>query len=232
VKRSTATALLGLVALAFSLDGFGPAADRERSARTALQAFNGYIGSWSADGKAEKNKEAWTENVEWGWRFKGDECWLTFKTKGGKHIRSGELRWLPDKDLFQFAAIDTKDEKLVFEGKIEKESLTLHRVDPKTKEQQRLVMFNTGDGVLFNYRFSHAPEGGKNFIKDYEVRAMSESDASVFRKRAVCIVSGGLGRMTLTYKGNTYYVCCSGCRDAFNEQPEKYIRAWDAKQKK
>ena len=27
------------------------------------------------------------------------------------------------------------------------------------------------------------------------------------------------------YKGKTYYVCCSGCRDAFNENPEKFLKA-------
>ena len=65
MTRFTAIALLGLIALAWSLDNFAPAADKERSAKTALQAFNGYIGSWSGDGKAEKNKGVWTENVEW-----------------------------------------------------------------------------------------------------------------------------------------------------------------------
>jgi YHS domain-containing protein len=31
------------------------------------------------------------------------------------------------------------------------------------------------------------------------------------------------------HKGETYYVCCSGCRDAFNENPEKYITEFKAK---
>jgi hypothetical protein len=61
---------------------------------------------------------------------------------------------------------------------------------------------------------------------------MSESDPSVFKKRTVCIVSGGLGKITVSYKGKTYYVCCSGCRDAFSDQPEKYVKEWEAKQKK
>jgi YHS domain-containing protein len=33
-------------------------------------------------------------------------------------------------------------------------------------------------------------------------------------------------------QGVTYYVCCSGCRDAFNEDPEKYIKEYEAKKKK
>ena len=37
--------------------------------------------------------------------------------------------------------------------------------------------------------------------------------------------------MPISYKGETFYVCCSGCRDAFNENPEKYIKEFKAKKK-
>ena len=30
---------------------------------------------------------------------------------------------------------------------------------------------------------------------------------------------------TSEYKGETYYFCAAGCRDAFDENPEKYLRA-------
>ena len=35
----------------------------------------------------------------------------------------------------------------------------------------------------------------------------------------------------VSFQGKTYYVCCSGCRDAFNEEPEKYIAEFEAKKK-
>ena len=44
------------------------------------------------------------------------------------------------------------------------------------------------------------------------------------------VVSGGRGTMTVTHDGTTYYVCCSGCRDEFKSDPEKYIKL--AKEKK
>ena len=46
-----------------------------------------------------------------------------------------------------------------------------------------------------------------------------------------CVVSGGLGTMPVTYKGKTYYVCCTGCRDAFKDDPEKFIKEAEAKAK-
>jgi YHS domain-containing protein len=38
--------------------------------------------------------------------------------------------------------------------------------------------------------------------------------------------------MQVTHKGKTYYVCCSGCRDAFRDEPEKYIREYEESLKK
>ena len=31
--------------------------------------------------------------------------------------------------------------------------------------------------------------------------------------------------------GQTYYVCCTGCRDAFNENPEKIMKEFFARKK-
>ncbi len=33
----------------------------------------------------------------------------------------------------------------------------------------------------------------------------------------------------MTYQGKSYPVCCSGCRDEFNENPEKYAKIAEAK---
>ncbi|NBS91117.1 MAG: YHS domain-containing protein [Planctomycetota bacterium] len=35
--------------------------------------------------------------------------------------------------------------------------------------------------------------------------------------------------MPVSYKGETFYVCCSGCKDAFVENPEKFIKEFKAK---
>ena len=38
-----------------------------------------------------------------------------------------------------------------------------------------------------------------------------------------CIVTGGYGSMAVQYEGQTYYVCCTGCRDLFNDDPAAAI---------
>jgi YHS domain-containing protein len=51
-------------------------------------------------------------------------------------------------------------------------------------------------------------------------------------KKNECIVTGGTGTIAVTFMGETFYVCCSGCRDAFNEEPAKYVAAFKEKKKK
>ena len=34
-----------------------------------------------------------------------------------------------------------------------------------------------------------------------------------------CVVTGGIGNITVSYQGQTYYVCCTGCKDLFEEDP-------------
>ena len=38
-----------------------------------------------------------------------------------------------------------------------------------------------------------------------------------------CVVTRGLGTIEVTHSGPLYDVCCTGCRDYFNEQPEKVL---------
>ena len=38
-----------------------------------------------------------------------------------------------------------------------------------------------------------------------------------------CIISQGLGTTAVSYQGKTYWVCCSGCKAAFEEDPALWI---------
>ena len=45
------------------------------------------------------------------------------------------------------------------------------------------------------------------------------------------IVTEGWGTMPVSYKGKSYYVCCTGCRDLFNKDPEAIIAEAAERQK-
>ena len=228
-----AVVVLGLVPV---LEAGSADEDEARSAKAALQALNDFIGDWNGSGAPEKPaplpRETWRETLSWSWRFKGNDAWLTMTVDNGKHLKSGELRFLPERGRYQFTALDSKDQKLTFEGEFKKGYLTLDRTDAATKEVQRLMMNSAGDGLRFVYRSLRKPAGGTLFVKGYQVACTKKGEAlGVRAKKAECVVTGGLGTSTVTYMGQTYYVCCSGCRDAFNEDPEKYIKEYEARKK-
>ena len=229
--------LLGFAATTHTADALAQQnKKKQEELKKGLQALNDFVGNWNGDGKSaptKPKKESWAEIMEWGWRFKGDDVWMTWKLKDSKIFKSAELRYVPDKKNFQLTAIDAKDQKLVYDGKIEKDYLTLDRIDPETKETQRLKINVAGDGVRLNLVVAHANEGVKLFTPDYQVGySMEGASLGARAKKTECIVSGGLGTQAIAYKGQTYYVCCSGCRDAFNENPEFYVKQWEAKKGK
>jgi len=39
-----------------------------------------------------------------------------------------------------------------------------------------------------------------------------------------CIVTGGAATLTVSYQGQSFPICCTGCRDECNENPEKYLK--------
>lgn len=211
-----------------SADGGGP--------RAALQPFNDLIGTWRATGTPEgtpeeKQRGFWTESMSWEWKFKGDDAWLTLVLDNGKHFRAGELRPLPDKGAYQLTLTTPAKEKVVFAGKLDDRRLTLSRQDEKTKETHRLVVSLLHDN-RFVYRYEVRPPGKGLFARRYQVGATKEGVAFAGGDaKPECIVSGGLGTVRVTHKGTTYYVCCSGCRDAFNEEPEKYIKEYEEAKK-
>lgn len=225
----------GLLAILVLL-GWASGAD-PRGPREALQPFNDLIGTWKATGtpegtQAEKQRGFWTETMTWGWQFKGKDAWLTVTLDKGKHFTRGELRHLPDKELYQLTLTTPTKEEVVFTGKLDDRRLTLAREDAKSRDTHHLIL-SLLHSNRFVYRYEVRPAGKTLFTRLYQVGATKEGEPFASGDgKPECIVSGGLGTMRVTHKGQTYYVCCSGCRDEFNADPEKYIKEFEEAKKK
>jgi hypothetical protein len=235
MKRRRLSLLMFVALVAFN-PGYAADDDEKNVTKEALQALNDYIGIWHGNGTAGTKprpdpQDTWRESVNWAWRFKGDDAWLTMAFKNGKFFKSGELRYPADTKHYQLTLTTTAGKKIVFQGELEDEILTLTREDPDTKETQRLKMNLAGDGVRFIYTVEHRPAGRTVFYRDYQVACNKEGESLAAKKNKIeCVVSGGLGTIPVAFKGVTYYVCCSGCRDAFMENPEKYVKEYEKKQ--
>jgi YHS domain-containing protein len=226
-----------LISILLLLSAAAPALADKSAAHKALQPFNDLIGDWRATGTPEGTREEqqrgfWTEALTWSWAFKGDDAWLTVTFDKGKYFRKGELRYRADKELYQLTLSTPDREGLVFTGKLEDRRLTLTREDEAAKETQQLVV-TLLHANRFLYRYEVRPEGKKVFTRLYQVGATKEGEPFAAEDNGPeCIVSGGRGTIKVTHNGQTYYVCCTGCRTEFLASPEKYIKEYEEKKKK
>jgi YHS domain-containing protein len=201
--------------------------------KEALQAVQSLVGTWKATGTPEGTREErqagfWTEVVKVEWKFAADDVCLAFAHDGGKRFKTGELRYLPATATYELTVTTTDTPAATHKyagpltvGKQKEQVLTLDR--DTDAETHRLVL-TLLHGNRYVLRAESKPKAGSLFTKRFQVGATKEGEAFASVPKGVeCIVSGGKGTMPVPYKGKTYYVCCSGCRDAFKDDPEKFI---------
>ena len=209
----------------------------ETTPKEALKAFNDLIGSWKATGTPEGNREDkqrgfWTETLTWEWQFRGKDSWLKFDADKGKHFMGGELRYLPSEDKYQLTARTPAKTDEIYTGELKGRTLSLDRTDDKTGDVHRVVI-KLLHSNRYLYRYEVKAKGRTLFARRYEVGATKEGEpfAAGGNAAPVCIVSGGLGTIRVAYKGREFFVCCSGCKTAFDEDPEKFIKEFEMKNK-
>lgn len=233
-KRSWAAGGWALVVALVSVQAALPAELARRTAREALRPFNVLVGSWNALGVPEGNAEqkrtgSWGEAISWEWQFQEKDAWLKVSFTKGKRFVGGTLRYLADADQYQFALATVGQETLTFTGPLKDHRLVLERRDEQAREVQRMVLSLVGDN-RYLYHYEARPEDRTLFRKVYQVGATKVGQPLVAAGDEIgplCVVSYGPPLMTLTYKGKTYYVCCTSCRQEFRTDPEKYIKEYE-----
>jgi YHS domain-containing protein len=208
-----------------------PKPEDQAKAKKALQEVQDFIGLWNLEGtqKAGGTTTAWKEKVNWGWKFKDGDAWLTvdFAEGKGKYYQSGELRYAVEKKKYVLALTPTgKDQpEQAFEGDFAKGALKAQRKDPKTNDVYRITLNTASEGERMLVKVEKQDEGKGPFSVQYAMNGPKDGlVAAGGPKKPECIVSGGAANIQVSYNGKTYYVCCSGCRDEFNANPTKYVK--------
>jgi hypothetical protein len=227
---------LAAIALLFMTSADSRTAETEKdqqAAKKALQSLYEYIGAWNGNGESKAGKsEFWKETMNWGWKFgKDGSSWLQVEFKDDKTFDKGEMKFLPDLKKYQLTLTDKDKKEQVFVGEIKQKRLVFTRVDDKSSDKFTLSMFTTNDGALFKMEYA-VQSGGKGIAKKlFEVNHKKDGVSLSGGKKNECVVSGGVGTIAVSFGGKTYYVCCSGCRDAFNENPKKFVDEFEKKSK-
>jgi hypothetical protein len=196
--------------------------------KQALAPLQGYVGQWRGVGlpKRGSNRGAWTETSEWAWRFKQGRAELIAQLEGGKFYRLLQIQ--PGEKPGQFVLLATPAEESQpagaaerFTGALADGALSVTADEPRDERPARIVVrfVAAGDRMVVLYE---KRAGDDTFVRLAEVG--STRKGSAFAKNAAsgpeCVVTGGLGEIAVEHQGKTYYVCCTGCRDLFLEDPE------------
>jgi hypothetical protein len=206
----------------------------KRGPREALLPFNDLIGSWRCTGtpagpREEAQKNFWIETMSWQWQFKDKDAWLAVSFTNGKYYTGGELTYEPAKDRYQLKLRTAGGQNETYSGTLKERVLTLTREGAQAKDPERFV-FQLLHSNRIVYSKEVRPEGRKSFRGLYQIGATKKDvPFAGDDDRPECVVSGGLGTMKVTYKDETFFVCCSGCRTEFNANPEQYVKAYKEK---
>ncbi len=169
-------------------------------------------------------KGAWREHADWVWDFEKG-VGIRYDVQKGKLLKTALLQFDPATRRYKLTATFADGKKRQYEGGLDEEGdLVLeapedddgfaHRISiTRLNEKRTLVLFQKRRaGQSF---FTRVAEVG--YTRDGTRLTTLETGGPE------CIVTGGAGTIAVKYKGKTYYVCCSGCRQAFEDDPEGVI---------
>jgi hypothetical protein len=236
---------LGCAALCYSL-AHSDEPEAVTNAKTALAPLQGLVGEWNGAGQPRRgsNVGAWSETSDWAWhfdskakqptadlrcRFKENKYFAQLVVVPGAKAKQFRLTGtLPDgKSSEEFEAV-LDDAGTLTATRIAEKDAAAKETPPDRPARITLKTVANGDRLVVLYERA----AGDGFARLAEVGATRVG--GMFAAGAAgpeCIVTGGRGTIAVTHAGQTYYVCCSGCKEAFDADPAGIVAEYMARKK-
>ena len=223
--------LVGLAGVVLADEPPSSSGDREIPAPFA--PFESMIGSWKGTGYYLANRiRGWQETHAWAWKFeKGAITGVSVELKGNKLVDKGIITFDENSNTYTLAGTDPAGAKITLTGKLDKsgKGLELSRVG-KTAEgsKQNIAITPNGNLIRYTLKVSEQEAGAPQYKPTLEAGLTKEGESFAAGSSAgdlpKCIITGGASTLSVAYQGKSYPLCCTGCRDEFNDNPEKYIK--------
>ena len=219
----------------------------------ALKPLQIMLGEWGGTTFKKFDGFSSVETLDWVWDLQSNPAQpaLVMQADKSRYYENARLTYLADKQKYRLTVTDKDGQKKVYEGEFSVPltkipgdddpnvlhstyKLSLALVEPADEKKHAQIIFNQQNNDRYIFELydlrgdSYARVDTINTRRKGTSFAKSDSDYG----SKTCIISGGLGTSQVSYQGKSYYVCCSGCRKAFEANPEKWIAKYEANKKK
>jgi hypothetical protein len=220
------SAWLAGLALALSEE---PVAGPAESPRAALERLNVLAGDWRGIGqpRRQSNHDAWAEKSNYLWDLSGPTPALVQTADGGRLMPAARCEFDPVSREYVLTIVAADASSRVYRGTWVGDQLVL--TSPGTPETpSRRITFSLRSQIRVVVLHEAAEPGRTTYYRVAEVgyTRAGERLALPDGGQPQCVVTGGLGEIVVQHNGQTYYVCCTGCRQAFEADPEGILREY------
>ncbi|QDT25616.1 hypothetical protein Enr10x_09130 [Gimesia panareensis] len=219
----------------------------------ALKPLQIMLGDWGGTTFKKFDGFSAVETLDWVWDLQTNPAQpaLVMKADKSRYYNTGRLTYLTDKQKYQLTLTDKDGQKKVYEGEFSVPvqkipgdddpnvmhstyKLSLSLVEPADEKKHAQIIFNQQNNDRYMFELYDLRGDSVARVDTINTRrkgtSFAKSDSDYGSK--TCVISGGLGTSQVSFQGKSYWVCCSGCRKAFEANPEKWIAKYEANKKK
>jgi hypothetical protein len=216
--------------------------EKAGSVMQALRPLQTLVGSWRGITHKEIGGAKAVEEPEWVWDLRTDreQPALAMRSDTSPYFASARLTYMLDEQKYRLITLDREGTQRVYSGTFTRPvddvpgdddrlqrtfALEFLQIEPAARKRLAKVVFHQQDNN--RYLLEVYDQRGEQFARYDTVgnqrqgTSFALSDTGYGEK--TCIVSQGLGTIAISHAGRTYYVCCTGCKAAFEEEPERWI---------
>jgi hypothetical protein len=222
---SARRSFLSLVPCLAFLAGADSAKDNSKrlADQEALEPLQMLVGQWRGVAQPQRgsNRGAWIEESDWSWRFADGGASLEFTAPQSKSLTGGVLAPTQNEGEFALAAKTASGQPAKYVGRISEDgALVLDAENGPKEAPSRVTVRVVAEGKRLVILLERGSGGSDRLMRLAEVGYTRKgSGFGQGSSQIECVVTGGLGTIPVTHEGKTYYVCCTGCRDLFNDDP-------------
>lgn len=215
-------------------DGGDQRHQRQEAHKAALAPWQGLVGTWRGVGQPQRGstRGAWIETCRWRWQFDEDGAALVFEAPEGKYLAGGGLR---PAEGGRFELLATRSDGRTHDRYIgapnDSGELVLQIAAPQPDAPARITLRQVAGGQRLVLLLERRAGDGGSHVRLAEIGYTRQG--GTFAQAASgpeCIVTGGAGTIAVEHGGKTYYVCCTGCKQLFDDDPEGVIADYRARQ--